>query len=232
MKHQRLSTMLILLFGILLKPDIAFANWYTGYTPDNLYGIWARISTPASAPFVPEAPYWAGQSNWVSTNGPHWIQAGWLWYPNTPQNTPTRYVEWCLPGCETNPALYYKSIESNQNWGTMTKYEVSHDSAQGATIWCAWIDGVRKYCQDVVAAPYPLQAQSEIHESLQVELDTDFSQVRQQNSNGGTWAYPNFNGTNLSGEFPYESQQLGADHYHNYRVATTKVYLPLVGKNF
>lgn len=198
----------------------------------NLYGIWAQISTPTTAPYAPETPYESGQSNWVSTNGPYWIQTGWLWYPNFPQyDTPTQYVEWCLPGCENNPALYYISYGNNQNWGTMIKYEVSHDSTQGATAWCAWIDGTRKFCQNVVAAPYTLQAQSEIHESIRVGLDTDFSSVRQQNSNGGTWIYPNLSG-DLSGDFPYTSQQLSSDHYQNCRVATTEVFLPLVVKDF
>ena len=77
MKYRRFFGASLLLLGILLKPDVASTSWYAGYMPSSdLYGIWAQISTPATAPFAPETPYESGQANWVSTSGPYWIQTG------------------------------------------------------------------------------------------------------------------------------------------------------------
>ena len=81
---------------ILVLVQSAFAHWYAGNKRNDAYGVKARIHVPSSPPYLLESGS-SGQSSWVSTQGPYWIQAGWRyywWY-----SEPIAYIESCQSPC-------------------------------------------------------------------------------------------------------------------------------------
>lgn len=194
-----------------ITASIALASWYAGYTDYDLYGAWATIWTPSSPPYLAPPDNASGQSNWVSTVGPYWMQAGWLFYHG--ENTPTRYWEYCAQNCETNPAQYKLQRLSAQAWSTGVKYSVEYDGAQGPQTWCAWIDGVREVCKnDIRSAPSTMEIMTEVHYSTENHIDTSFASIRIRPTETGAWTSPNLD-SHLSADSPYAAVKIASDQF-------------------
>ena len=98
-----------------------------------------------------------------------------------------------------------------QNWGQTANYQVNWLSG---TTWCALIDGDEKACIDLsVSVPAYVVAQSEVHDSSQNELNTDFSEVFYLDSNN-QWIY--FSQTNWVEQSPYMVNKIQYYLYNNY----------------
>lgn len=151
------------------------ANWYAGNERADAYGVWAFIRTPSTAPQLVPTSY-SGQSNWVSTPGPNWIQTGWNFY--WWETVATKYVETCIDECNTS--RYYAEF-GTQAWGSTSDYLVEQTSG---TTWCAYIDGIQRRCQSIRSAPTWVQVFSEIKLSPFNKLDTLFDPVYFKNATG------------------------------------------------
>ncbi|MFZ5858597.1 MAG: hypothetical protein ACOYZ6_17350 [Chloroflexota bacterium] len=172
-------------------------RWYTGNSQQNAYGVLANITTPSQSPFLDES----GESSYVTTTGPYWIQAGWRYYKSG---------IWAWSYVEAySPATGYSIDEySIHNWGTIKEYKVEWVSG---TTWCGWIDGVNKACYEVKSAPSQVNAHSEVHVSSQNELDTWFGIVWYLDSNN-TWYL--FDQALWREDAPYAVDK---NHYYEFR---------------
>jgi hypothetical protein len=76
-------TAMVLCVYSLMMTTRASADWHTWYSENWLYAIEATISTPNSLPFtVPVLNInYQGQSHSVTTQGPYYMQVGWLFEP-------------------------------------------------------------------------------------------------------------------------------------------------------
>jgi hypothetical protein len=155
---------------LLLFTSKAYAEWYAWYDQGDYYGVWATIQSPTVAPYTPPD---SGQSHSVTTPGPYWMQAGWLYgYGDA---APTKYYEYCAENCENDPTQYHKELPGSQTWGSGVKYEVSYDGSMGNKTWRAWVGGIRQICiPNIQTAPVNVMIQSEIHRSPRTEINTEF----------------------------------------------------------
>lgn len=183
-------------------------NWQTGNQKESAYGVRAYISTPPQAPYLVDLPF-SGESSWVSTSGPYWVQTGWHYYYAYVGGHAWSYVE-------RNDPVVGKQIQdiSIQNWGTTTEYRV--EWLNGAT-WCAFIGNVQIGCYDIIDStgipPKTVIAHSEIHTSPQNALDTNFSLVYYRNASG-TWAL--FDKARWLEQAPYQIDKYNYYDYHNF----------------
>lgn len=220
-KNQKSFSLLLVAMCLLLFVSPAYAKWYAYYDENNQYGIWATIRTSSSAPYMPPN---SGQSHSVTTTGPHWLQTGWKFHYGN--GSARQYWEYCAANCENDPAQYRLQELGTQAWNTSVKYEVSHDSVQGAMTWCAWVGGTRRVCNDnIQAAPTRVIAQSEIHTNDKVEISTHFQDVRIMNS-AGSWLGPDL--SNLHWDFPYKAESTSDDDFRTFRRVTSDIFLPYV----
>ena len=218
-----LSVILVILCAIVFGNRITLANWYAGNIHNTGYGARANIYTPSSPVFLVQGGQ-SGESSWVSTvgstGGPdedNWIQTGWhyYWYDDKPSS----YVESVASG---EHIIY--DISSHE-WGTEKEYLVYYEHN---TIyqWCALIDGQPAHCRTLVHAP-PVQLQflSEVHNYPQNEIDTMFTNVSFQDSNG-SWhlLYQN----SWLEYFPYGVYKYHPYRYQTYRHFTHELYMPFI----
>lgn len=202
----------------------AVPPWYAGTRREGVYGLWAYISTPPVPPHtVPMGEDRSGQANWVSTDGPNWIQAGWEywhWYTTPPR----KYVEWCLSNC-TQPEHYgYINDFGIHTWGTVVDYMV--EWIPGTTNrWCAYTDGIQRRCENIRTVPTGAQAKSEVHGSSLNELDTVFDPVYYKNPMG-IWNVLDMN--NFSADFPYQVEIRTNWNFRTFRRTVLPHYLPLI----
>jgi len=174
-----------------------WASWYAGNYQTGAYGIKANIYTPPSAPYLASS----GESSWVSTNAPYWVQTGWRYYKNWENARP--YIEY-------NLSTGYDLTEyGTQSWGWYKGYKLVH-SMYG---WSVYIDNVFKLLVGGGGLPTPptlLLASSEVHSSSSNELDTTFCSVSWQNSSG-TWSV--FNQNHFFEDSPYHVTD---DYYYHF----------------
>jgi hypothetical protein len=82
------------------------------------------------------------------------------------------------------------------------------------TVWCASIDGDEKVCIDLgVSAPRVVSAHSEVHDSSQNQLNTDFSAVYYLDSTS-QWLY--FDQANWTEDSPYIIDKIQLYLYRNH----------------
>lgn len=154
----------------IITVQIVQADWYAGNGRTSAYGAKADIYTPSSAPYLEES----GESSWVSTPSPYYIQTGWRYYKGWPAARP--YVEHRLPDD------YDLNEYGTQSWGTSKEYKVSYEDDEDW--WIAYIDGEALEMWGPIDAPTTVFGYSEVHQSSSNELDTDFHGVRWKNSQG------------------------------------------------
>ncbi len=173
MRKLKLSTIILLLIlCATLISGRAMAIWYAGTWHVASYGIWAGISTPATAPYMENVPG-SWQSNWVSIPPPNWIQSGWSF--GATYAIPKSYVEVCINDCNGPPPRFYQEY-SDHPLGSTIDYKVEH-SRGTVDRWCAYINNVQKVCTTVTQPPQHVEAFSEIQASSKNSLDTTFSNV-------------------------------------------------------
>lgn len=177
-------------------------RWYTGNSQTASYGVRANISAPG----IPLNIVQSGVSSYVTSPLPHWIQTGWHYLLGL-NYFPEKYVEYEPPGSGNYQLIYY----GTQNWGETSEYKVVW---LNGTVWCAWIDGDEKVCVDIgMGAPLVVLAHSEVHDSPQNELNTDFSSVYYLDSNN-QWLY--FNQPNWREDAPYIVDKIQYYLYRNH----------------
>jgi len=186
----------------------AKVRWYAGNIRFNTYGVKANIWAPGD-PINIEPMAQNCESNWVSTEGPYWLQTGWIycWW----DSVPSQYYE------ATWPVNGYSGIVSvgNHNWGEIIEYKVTWDGVD--SMWCASSDGLLRKCYDISTLP-PVQglALSEIYSESsppQTELFTRFSAIYYQDSIGGWYLFDQAHWTEDS---PYGVQKDQYYYYLNY----------------
>ncbi len=172
----KLALVIAIVFALFVVTINASALWYSGVFYPNVNGIWAHITTPSTAQPIYDLPIGlqSGESNWVSLPQPNWMQTGWNYYydPSGTLKGPNQFIETCINGCYGPPARYYQEF-SSQNWGTEVSYLIDYTPGSGDQ-WCAYIDGIQKKCQAIVAPPVTGQVYSEVHINSMNELDTHF----------------------------------------------------------
>lgn len=195
---------LVILVGILVLalvyPEIACAGLYAGSWHNNAFGIKALIHTPSSAPILVES----GESNWVSTSTPDWVQAGWRYYKGWSAARP--YVEHCING------NYGITEYGTQSWGSNVNYRVQYN---GSSTWYAYINDSSKGGWGPLQAPKQVQEYSEVYKNSNNGLDTRFSSVYYRDS---SYAWHLFNQGNWREDWPYAVQKDSNFNYWNYRL--------------
>ena len=194
------------------------ANWYAGNELSSVFGVWAKIYTPYSPPYIVPSNY-NGQANWVSTPGPNWIQTGWTIVFG--ESTPDRYVETCINECWGG--RYYVEF-GNQSWGSGIDYQIEWIPGTPDT-WCAFIDNVQRKCQPIRSAPSDVQINSEIQQSPLNGLHTDFSDVHYKASDN-QWRLSTQ--SNYRADFPYNVDIFSSYSFQTNRLQTSEVYLPII----
>lgn len=217
-----LSPTILLL--LLLTPTTAFAKgFYSYFMRGSYYGIWADISTPATAPITPITydpvinEYTHRSHSLTTPGGASWAQVGWLYYPG---NLPLQYYEY-LDTLGNYDLVYV----GNQQWGTTVKYEVSHNGAQ---TWCVWIGGIQKDClENTDSAPNTMIAQSEVHCDPNTRIQTQFTNIRVRNASG-VWVDPGVSTGYMHKDFPYNYTILSSSAFSTSRSSTTDRFIPLI----
>jgi len=180
-------------------------SWYTGNSRLNAWGIRAKISAPAQAPYLAGS----GESNWVSLpklseQQPWWMQTGWRYYQG--YSAPDMYVEVSTPAGYEVPYIY-----GTHFWGWTVEYEIHLSSGN---IWCAKIDGDLMRCDDIGrTAPSDVYASSEVHFYPQNALDTFFSEVYYMDSSE-IWHL--FDQARWREDAPYHVDRTQYYEFHNY----------------
>ena len=208
---------------IVMFVQRASASWQPGTQLADVYGAWAYISTPSTSLDIIVAPQ-SGQSNWASTPGPNWIQAGWryyYWY-----TVPRQYVESCINTCTQQGDYFMDDGFATQGWGTTVDYLIEWVPAT-TNRWCAYTNGFQRHCRDVRAAPSTVLVHSEVHVSPHNPLDTTFHAVRYKASDM-VWRL--FSGNTFYSDFPYDVEAFSDSNFHTYRVETWEVFLPVIVK--
>lgn len=200
--RRRRAAILALILSFLISLSyarVSVASWYTGNRRDNSYGIKAWIYAPSSAPYLEKS----GESNWVSTPSPNWVQAGWRYYKGWSAAKP--YVEHCISG------NYGLTEYGTQSWGTGVNYRVQYN---GYSTWYAYINDSNKGGWGPLSAPQQVLGYSEVHESSSNGLDTRFSSVYYRDS---SYNWHLFDQGNWREDSPYAVQKDSYYYYRNYR---------------
>jgi hypothetical protein len=219
MKGLRAIALIIVMIIFIFCTEKVSADWRVGNTRTNAYGAKANIWVPSSPIYLEES----GESNWVSTRMPsiqerYWMQTGWRYYNHPDYPSPKSYVEYCTPPC--GPLDYYAQNKAILSWGDISEYKVDHYSG---TTWCASINGVLQNCAIVRSAPSTVDARSEIHNSSNNELDTQFSAVYYKTSDG-LWFL--FDQNFWEEGCPYLVEKDQPYYFRNYR--GTCIFLPII----
>ena len=200
MKWTKIIGILVTLFMTLSSVGTTSADWWTGNSQTDAYGVKANIWAPSSAPYIEET----GESNWVSLPERYWVQAGWRYLKGWSEAK--KYVEYY-----TSSGIYGIHHYGTHGWGSIVEYRVDWI---GGTTWCGRIDGVNKGCYQVRSAPSLVLARSEVHTSSKNELDTRFSAVYYMGSTWNQWFL--FNQEGWREDAPYQVQKDTTYYYRNY----------------
>lgn len=172
MKKSRISVILVVILAFGFAQSASATSWYAGNRRIGaVYGVKALIWTPSSAPYLETS----GESNWVSLPADYFVQAGWrycTWY-----STAQKYREY-----NTHAGVYDIDNYGTHAWNTSIEYKLVHRSGE---LWSIYIGGTLIGSYNYVrTAPTDGLAFSEVHESSDNVVDTNFYGVSRRSSSG------------------------------------------------
>lgn len=205
------------------------ALWHSGMFYPDVYGVWAHITTPPTALPIYNFPAGSqsGVYSWVSLPIPNWIQTGWHYYYTSEGvlKGPLQFIETCINGCFGPPLRYIEEFNL-QDWGTEVWYLIEFTPGTDDQ-WCAYINGVQKRCQAIVAPPVTGEVFSEIQINSRNELNTYFNDVYYKGSNF-VWEPFDQGGIAPQSEFPYGIEVFQPSNFRTFRLKI--VYVPVIMK--